>query len=97
MKKKIFILISGVAIIALMVFNTQFLMNSNGERFTLFSNIIQASAQTELPGGGITCNQYCSLGAKCWTDSFKYCMGEGYNFYCVANGDPSSICTDNCC
>lgn len=71
MKKKILHLIGAIVIIALMIFNTQVITNSNSGSFTLSSLVMQAFADPETTdcnycgGDGIYCGEacpYCSPG-----------------------------------
>lgn len=101
MKKRIFGLIGAIAIIALMVFNTQVTTNSNRSSFTLSSLVMQAFADGEVA----TClGNYIYEGSKapvnskkCYSDAPGPDIFNGYVVTCPNGGQgcQPSFCTSS--
>ena len=49
--------------------------------FSLKELVVISTSNAE--GDGVTCNRYCSSGAKCWAWSYEYCGNiAGYEGLC---------------
>jgi hypothetical protein len=93
MKKKIFGLIGSIAIIALMVFNTQFTYNANGGSLALSSLVMQAFADGEGNGpaccGVVCCDYQSMLFPPTHIRCEIICVPQ---HFCIATGGSSILC-----
>jgi len=85
MKRKFVVFIGGVAIVVAAAVNLS-LNSNNGSLSDLALANIEALAKNET--GSITCDQYCSSGAKCWKDNDRG--------ICTATGNPDHSCDADC-